>query len=219
MKQLDKYKLVIWDLDGTLYFQQEFRLKMVMLLLKNLFLRPSKWKELFVILNYRQIRETWDASDSGNDLEMRQYVETALKCRIQPEEVKRIIIHWMHEEPLKHLLPYRDEEAALRIKEMQKQGIRNVVYSDYPTKDKLKALEICVEDSFAASDEEIGCMKPNPKGIEYILEKYEVDKKDAIMVGDRMEKDGEAAIASGIDYLILKRKRKERKKQYSCILH
>ena len=214
MKKLDKYKLVIWDLDGTLYFQQEFRLKMAMVLLKKLFLRPSKWKELIVILKYRQVRENWVASDSGDDMEMRQYVRTASKCGIQPEEVKRIIIHWMHEEPLKHLLPYRDEEAVIRIKEMQKQGILNVVYSDYPTKDKLKALEIWVEGSFAASDKEIGCMKPNPKGIEYILQKYKVDKKDAIMVGDRMEKDGEAAIAAGVDYLILKRKRKDRKKQY-----
>ena len=34
------------------------------------------------------------------------------------------------------------------------------------------------------------------------------------MIGDRMEKDGEAARAAGIDYLILERKRKNRKLQY-----
>ncbi len=214
MKKLDEYKLIIWDLDGTLYYQKEFRMKMIRVLLKKLILRPSKWKEAFVIFRYRQIREKWDVSDSGDDMEMRQYTMTGKVCGMQPEEVQRIIIHWMHEEPLKHLLSYRDEDAALRIKRMQKQGIRNVVYSDYPTKDKLKALEIFVEDSFAASDKVIGCMKPNPKGIEYIIGKYKIDKKDAIMIGDRMEKDGEAAIAAGIDYLILNRKRKDRKNQY-----
>lgn len=216
MRRLDEYKLVIWDLDGTLYYQKEFRIKMAEILLKKLVLSPSKWKELIVILKYRQMREKWDASDSGNDMEMRQYAKTALSCGMSPEEVKRIIIHWMHEEPLKYLLPYRDEEAVLRMRAMQKQGIRNVVYSDYPTKDKLKALEIPVEESFSAADEVIGCMKPNPKGIEYILQKYRINKKDAIMIGDRMEKDGEAAIAAGIDYLILRRKRKDRKNQYEA---
>lgn len=217
MKSLEEYKLVIWDLDGTLYFQQEFRVKMAMVLLRNLILRPVKWKELVVILKYRQIREKWDASDSGADLEMRQYAETALRCRMKTEEVRRIIICWMHEEPLKHLLPYRDEDAVELMNTLQKQGILNVVYSDYPTIDKLNALNIKVKDSFAASDKEIGCMKPNPKGIEYILQKYEIHKKDAIMIGDRLEKDGEAAIAAGIDYLILRRKRKERMKQQKSV--
>lgn len=214
MRRLDEYKLVIWDLDGTLYFQKEFRLKMAMVLARKLVFTPKHWKEAFVILKYRSLREKWDASDTGTDLEERQYAETGKSFSMSGEQVKAIISRWMLEEPLLHLIAYRDEKAAQTIVKLQEKGIRTIVYSDYPTVDKLKALEINVTESFAATDEVISCMKPNPKGLEYIINKYQIAKEDTIMIGDRMEKDGEAAIAVGIDYLILKRKRKERKLQY-----
>ena len=214
MKSLDKYKLVIWDLDGTLYFQKEFRLKMAMVLVQKLVFTPFHWKDAFVILKYRSLREAWDASDIGEDLEKRQYAKTGESFHLSAEEVKLIISRWMLEEPLLHLKAYRDEIAVKTIKILQKKGIETIVYSDYPTIDKLKVLEIEVSGSYAATDDVIACMKPNPKGLEYILSKYQIAKEDAIMIGDRMEKDGEVAKAAGIDYLILERKRKERELQY-----
>ena len=214
MKKLEDYKLVIWDLDGTLYFQNQFRIKMATVLLKGLVLRPSKWREAFVILKYRKIREHWDPKDCGKDLEMRQYEMTAKSFGIDATEVENIIFYWMHKEPLKYLIDSRDEEAVVQIQELRKKGILNVVYSDYPTKEKMAALQIVVDDDFASTDKEIGSMKPNPGGIEYILKKYKIEKKDAVMVGDRMKKDGLAAEAAGIDYLILSKKKKERENQY-----
>ena len=214
MKKLEDYKLVIWDLDGTLYFQKEFRLKMAMVLVRKLLFVPKHWKDILVILKYRSLREVWDPSDSGEDLELRQYAKTGEHLGLTGEEVQGVIQRWMLEEPLLHLKKYRDEIAVTKIEQLKMQGILTVVYSDYPTRDKLEALGIEVADSFSAMDEEIGCIKPNPKGIEYILKKYSIEKKDAIMIGDRMEKDGEAALNAGIDYLILKRKSKDRKNQY-----
>ena len=214
MKSLDKYKLVIWDLDGTLYFQKEFRIKMAKVLMRKLVFTPFHWKEAFVILKYRNLREAWDASDVGEDLEERQYAKTGESFCMSAKEVEQIISRWMLEEPLAHLKAYRDEIAVKTIKILQKKGIETIVYSDYPTIDKLKALEIEVSGSYAATDDVIACMKPNPKGLEYILSKYQIAKEDAIMIGDRMEKDGEVAKAAGIDYLILERKRKERELQY-----
>lgn len=214
MKSLDKYKLVIWDLDGTLYFQKEFRIKMASVLAQKLIFTPKHWKDALVILKYRNLREKWDAKDTGDDLEERQYMETGKSFKMTGEQVSRIISRWMLEEPLQHLKSYRDETAVWTIEKLQEKGIKTIVYSDYPTKDKLKALGIKVADSFAGTDDEIGCMKPNPKGLEYILNKYQIAKEDVIMIGDRMEKDGEVAKAIGIDYLILERKRKEREMQY-----
>ena len=214
MKKLGEYKLVIWDLDGTLYFQKEFRLKMAMVLLQKLAFTPTHWKDAFVILKYRSLREKWDDSDTGRNLEERQYVETGKSFGMSSEQVKQIVSRWMLEEPLSHLKAYRDENAAKTIKKLQEKGIETVVYSDYPTVDKLKALDIMVSGSYAATDDEIACMKPNPKGLQYIIDKYQIAKADIIMIGDRMEKDGEVAKAVGIDYLILKRDRKDRELQY-----
>lgn len=42
--------------------------------------------------------------------------------------------------------------------------------------------------------------------------------EDTLIIGDRMEKDGEAAKAAGVDYLILKKTKKGRKVQYKEIL-
>ena len=214
MKSLDKYKLVIWDLDGTLYFQKEFRIKMAKVLMQKLVFTPAHWKDAFVILKYRRLRERWNPSDIGEDLEERQYAKTGESFHMSAEEVKRIIVHWMLEEPLAHLKAYRDETAAKTIKLLRKKEILTIVYSDYPTVDKLKALDIEVLDSYAATDDVIACMKPNPKGLQYIIDKYQIAKEDTIMIGDRMEKDGEVAQAVGIDYLILERNRRERELQY-----
>ena len=214
MKSLDEYKLVIWDLDGTLYFQKEFRLKMAMVLICKLIFTPKHWKDVLVILKYRNLREKWNAADTEAELEKRQYIETGKSFRMSGEQVQGIIEHWMLEEPLRYLKAYRDENAVRIIEELQQKGIKTIVYSDYPTKDKLKALDIQILESYAATDKEIGCMKPNPKGLEYIVNKYQIPKKDIIMIGDRMEKDGEVAKAVGIDYLILARKRKQRNLQY-----
>ena len=214
MKKLDEYKLVIWDLDGTLYFQKEFRLKMIMVLLQKLIFTPKHWKDAFVILKYRSLREKWDTSDTGANLEERQYAETGKSFGMSAGQVEEIVSHWMLEEPLLHLKAYRDETAAKTIKKLQEKGIETIVYSDYPTVNKLKALEIMVSGSYAATDDVIACMKPNPKGLRYIINKYQIAKEDTIMIGDRMEKDGEVAIAVGIDYLILQRERKNRELQY-----
>lgn len=214
MKKLDEYDLVIWDLDGTLYFQKEFRKKMAEVLVKNLIFQPLKWKEALLIFYYRRLREGWDSGDTGADLEMRQYEKVGKKFGLSLEEAKEIIEYWMHRMPLKYLRQFRDEEAAILIKKLREQAISTVVYSDYPTKEKLKALEITVEKSFGAGDQEIGCLKPNPKGIEYIVSLYGVEKSQVLMIGDREEKDGLAAKAAGVDSLILMSKRKERQKQY-----
>ncbi|MBQ9990266.1 MAG: HAD family hydrolase [Lachnospiraceae bacterium] len=217
MKKINEYQLIIWDLDGTLYYQKPFRKKMVQMLLGGLLLKPSHWKEIMVILRYRRLREKWDAADTEAGLEKRQYEACGKQCGLSGERVREIIEHWMHAEPLKYLKVYRDEEAAGIIAALRKQGIQNVVYSDYPTKDKLKALEISVDRQFCSADRKISCMKPNPRGILHILEVMGVGPEAALMVGDRMEKDGEAAREAGIDCLILKSGRSDRALQYQKI--
>lgn len=55
-------------------------------------------------------------------------------------------------------------------------------------------------------------MKPDPKGLAVILKTLGVDRKDAIMVGDRLEKDGMSAQRNQVDYLIVSPSPKERQK-------
>ena len=109
----------------------------------------------------------------------------------------------MQQIPLSYLRDYRNEWAAKEIPRLSEKGVRNVIYSDYPAADKAKALEIAVEHCFCSGDPQIGCMKPNPRGILYILEELKVSPEEAVMIGDRYEKDGKAALSAGIDHMIL----------------
>ena len=121
----------------------------------------------------------------------------------------------MLEAPLKLLSQFRDELLAGIIDDLKndKKDIKIVIYSDYPVENKLKSLGIEADYLFTSGDEEIGCMKPDPKGLRVILDKLQISNSDAIMIGDRYEKDGEAAIANDMDYIIVSSDKKERKSQ------
>jgi putative hydrolase of the HAD superfamily len=49
----------------------------------------------------------------------------------------------------------------------------------------------------------IGSMKPDPKGLKVILSDIGLKSEEVLMVGDRYEKDGLAAKACEMDYIIL----------------
>ncbi|MBQ1193510.1 MAG: HAD family hydrolase, partial [Lachnospiraceae bacterium] len=115
----------------------------------------------------------------------------------------------------------KDEVLAGIIDDLKndKKDIKIVIYSDYPVENKLKSLGIEADYLFTSGDEEIGCMKPDPKGLKVILNKLQISNLEAIMIGDRYEKDGEAAAANDMDYIIVSSDKKERKKQMLQICH
>ena len=107
---------------------------------------------------------------------------------------------------------YRDEKLAQIISELRNKEIKVIVYSDYPVDNKLDALKIKADACFTSADKEIGCMKPDPKGLAHILNTFNMSSEEAIMIGDRYEKDGLAATGNQMDYVILSASKTEREK-------
>ena len=218
------YKAVIFDLDGTLYYQKPFRIKMFCFLIGYILTHPTSISDMFIIKKYREIREDWEKCSvdeigsrlpSDYDLDEGQYEYVARVKKTSAQRVRKTVEFFMLEAPLKLLSQFKDEVLAGIIDDLKndKKDIKIVIYSDYPVENKLKSLGIEADYLFTSGDEEIGCMKPDPKGLRVILDKLQISNSDAIMIGDRYEKDGEAAIANDMDYIIVSSDKKERKSQ------
>lgn len=59
-KSLYDYQVVIFDLDGTLYFQRPFRLRMIGFLAGYILTHPRCAKDFLIIKKYRKVREAWE---------------------------------------------------------------------------------------------------------------------------------------------------------------
>jgi len=220
-KDINDYELYIFDLDGTLYFQKPFRIRMALYLIQHLLLHPGSLKDIFIIKKYREIRENWDKCQLDDiyksipetySMEESQYEYVARRLNVTKERVSDAVYFFMMKAPLSLLPRYVDDNLREFITSLNERGKRVVIYSDYPVEDKLNALEIKAEAMYTSSDESIGVMKPDGKGIKVILSELSVASSDAVMIGDRYEKDGLSAIANGVDYIILSSKKNKRQK-------
>lgn len=228
-KAFSDYELFIFDLDGTLYFQKPFRVRMAVYLMTYVIMHPSAVKDILILKSYREIREKWediatgsDASlttsnedtntgDAGKSLDTLQYEYVANLKNVSLDRVKNAVEFFMMKAPLSLLPAYADNAVIDVIRELRNRGKRVVVYSDYPVEDKLKALGAQVDGCYTSGDENIGVMKPDKRGIEVILSDTGIASSDAVMIGDRYEKDALCAIANDVDYIVLSSKKSKRR--------
>lgn len=205
------YDLIVFDVDGTLYFQNKLRITMIKRLMGYYLVHPYKFKDLFVILKFRAIRE--DAENTDNIYEI-----TSKKCKVSSERVKEVVKKWIYDNPLDAVAKSKDTELLDVIDRLKNEGKEIAIWSDYAADDKLKAMGIVCEHVYTAEDERVGELKPSPKGLNLIISDLNIDKDKVLMVGDRMVKDGEAAKTAGVDYLILSKSSKERHEQIKGLL-
>lgn len=200
---LNKYDLYVFDVDGTLYFQPKLRKIMVCRLVKYYMTHLNRIYDLLIIKEFRDIREK---AESANNL----YEATAEKLKVSADRVEEVIKKWIYENPLDAVRESRDIELLDIIGKLQKAGKTVAIWSDYAADDKLSALGLDIEYVYTAEDERVGELKPSPKGLNLIMSDLSIPKDKVLMVGDREVKDGAAAIAAGVDSLILSKKPAER---------
>jgi phosphoglycolate phosphatase/putative hydrolase of the HAD superfamily len=203
--RLDQLKVVVFDVDGTLYRQGPLRRAMFLELLRFSAVRPLEGLRTFRVLQaYRQAQEDLRAA-AGSDIASAQIRIACERTGLDAAAVSACIERWMEQAPLPKLLACRQSGLVEFLEACKASGLRLAALSDYPADAKLRALGIAdrFELALCAQSPEIGVFKPNPRGLEVTLERMGVDRHECLYVGDRAEVDAAAAEAAGIACAIL----------------
>ena len=193
-----KKRVLILDLDGTLYYHIFIKIFMGISLLSYYIFHIWKIKDIFLLLAYRKYREQNEKTNTEA-----QYKFIANKYKVSTHYVKKIVDKWLLKKPLNLIAQFKDKKLIKIINNCRKKGLKIFIYSDYPTDEKLKVMNINYDKSYNPGNKNIKYLKPNPKGLKYIIKENNLKKEEVLYIGDRDSKDGECARKCGIEYIIL----------------
>lgn len=193
------YKLIVFDLDGTLYAKPRMALRMVC----N---APKDWKLMLAERKTRkQLRGKWFGDE---DTFYQTYFQTmATFCSATPEQLRT----WYFDRYMPLMVSvigkyYKPVDwLGAFVEDCKKRGVRLVVLSDYGhTHEKLRALNIN-ENLFdwVVSAPELGGLKPAPEVLKNVLEKMQVAADQSLVIGDREDTDGALALSVGVAFRLL----------------
>ena len=207
LPDLRRYRLVVFDLDGTLYHQGPVRRAM----LSELLLSPrgadgsGRLGRLSVLRRFRQMREEF-ARTAPKDYETPLFSRLSEVTGLEVPTLRRLVREWMEERPLRRVRTARVRGASDLFDALRGHGIQIAIWSDYPVPDKLAALDLRADHAVSASDPDVAALKPNPAGLRWLLERTGIAPEDTLMVGDRDSHDGAASRAAGVDFLLRARR-------------
>lgn len=198
-------KLIIFDVDGTLYNQKALRKVMLRKLLRYYLLRPWKYNELLIIRSFRREREK-RAGFIGEDLSNEQYIWCSNQLDVDLDLVKKVINKWIFTLPNRYLKSCMYPGVRELFDNLRHAGIQTAIYSDYDSRDKLKEMQLETDLQVCSTDSDVNAFKPEPKGIQLILNKLNIRKNDCLFIGDRIELDGICATNAGVEFLLVDKK-------------
>jgi len=196
---------VAWlvDLDGTLYRPGPVKLAMAVQLL------CFGAHGMRVIRSFRQqherIRE--EGLDRREDPFALQLRLTALELGAAVEDVEAVIREWMVKRPGPWLRRFRRASLLAEIAGFRSGGGRTALVSDYPAREKLKALGAeSLFEVVVASGEDGGPprLKPSPEGYLAAARALGVEPVRCLVIGDRDDADGEAARRAGMAFRLIR---------------
>ena len=192
-------KLIVFDLDGTLYAKPHMVWHM-------LCAAPCDWRLMLAERKTRkQLRGQWLGDE---DTFYQTYFQTmANYCKSSPEDLRywyfnrymplMVSVISKYYKPVDWLAPF--------LADCKNQGCCFVVLSDYGhTHEKLHALNIN-ESLFdwVISAPELGGLKPAPQLMEKVLENMGVTSAECLVIGDREDTDGILAKSVGASFRLI----------------
>lgn len=204
MKKIFDYKAWVLDFDGTLFYQLPMRVFMAAWLVLYYFPRPHRWKEIFLLLEYRRLREKLFAADSTNSHQL-QLENLSARYNMSTEKILSVMQDWMIDKPKFFIKTFQRKKLIAAVQSAKLRGVKIVIYSDNPVAEKIKALDFVPDFAFWSDDDLIKCMKPNPKGLRNIIRLLKLNREEILYIGDRDDRDGACAKSAGVDYCDVKK--------------
>lgn len=203
-------KLAIFDLDDTLInfaaTRQAAHVQLAELLVQEgldaaAFLRACTEVDRPLFTQFEQGRIT------RADYRARRFSEPFGLLGLAPREdlvlrLNTLFMDCVNDTPLL----YDDARAVLA--RLRERGIRTAILTNGPSdgqRRKLKATGLGDEVDFVAIGEEIGVSKPSPRAFHTVIERFAVPPAETLMVGDSPVLDYDAALAAGLQALLLDR--------------
>lgn len=189
------YKLVVFDLDGTLYDKHGLSLRMVL---------HAPW-DLMKMRAERQTRARMKGLWLGTENFVQTYNEQlAQRMGCSPLQAKE----WYEQRYMPLMVKLIGKYQPLGewvlpfVQDYQHKGIKMVVLSDYGfVNEKLQALGL--EPSlfdWVVSAPELGGLKPAAELMHHVADRMGVAVEDCLVIGDREDTDGEMARRSGAQF-------------------
>jgi HAD superfamily hydrolase (TIGR01549 family) len=205
-------RAVLFDVDGTLYYQHVLRCLITLELGTLPMTRRSftsacrVWRALRC---FRRVREELRyMGEAEVALASLQFSEAAKQSGEDFVVLESLVAEWLYQRPLKYLRLCRRRGLATFIDFLARQGIQVGVFSDYPVADKIKRLGFSevVSVALCATDTEINAFKPHPKGFLHACTLWSLAPAQVLYVGDRPEVDATGATNAGMPCVILSRR-------------
>lgn len=174
---------------------------MAVWLMSYYFLRPWRLREIFILRDWRRLREERFCAAEENFYKL-QLAELSRRYQMPEGRVEEILREWLIERSRKILRFCVRKKVLAAVKANQLRGVKMIVYSDNPVREKLRAIAFIPDASFCA--DELRCMKPDAHGLKKILSTFELVPDEVLYIGDRDDRDGLCARAAGVNYLDVK---------------
>jgi HAD superfamily hydrolase (TIGR01549 family) len=197
------YDAWLVDLDGTLYRPLGLKLLMAAELLTE----PGAVRVIRAFRReHERMRKEAFACETGSPFD-EQIDRTARTTALGTERVREIVLRWMVDKPSRRLRPFRREGLVEEIASYRNAGGKTALVSDYPAEAKLRALEArALFDVVVANGEPGGpcALKPSPAGFLAAATQLGVSPERCLVLGDRDDADGEAALRAGMSFRLVR---------------
>lgn len=193
-------RLIVFDVDGTLYRQSPVRAAMARELIGDVVSSRST-RTVRVLRAYRKIRERL-GNEEQDQFEATLLRQTAAQTGLGTGRVRALVEEWMIKRPLPYLANAMVPGAAELFAAARARGRTVAVLSDYPAKAKLGAMGLKADHIVSACDKSIQRLKPDPRGLMACMDLAGATAAATLMVGDRVDRDGLMAKRAGVPVII-----------------